>query len=107
MDLPSGAVFRAIDIRVPCIPAPAQRIVDLGTDAPVSVGLDGLTDVCVLYLESDNPVTVLLTSPAGSAQSLPLETMYVVSRAAPFTAITLVRVAGQATTVRLILGQEA
>lgn len=106
-DLPSGAVFRAFDVRVPCVPAPAMRVIELTADPAFVVNLDGLAEVHVLYVESDQPVTVEVTSDAGVSQSIPLESMFVVSRAVPITAIALVRVAGQATTVRLILGQEA
>jgi len=107
LDAPDGSVAWLFDVRVPCIPAPEHRMITLAADAPFSVSLDGLTGINVIYLEADNPVTVVATSTAGAAQSLPAEFFHLVSREVPITAISLVRVAGQATTVRLILGQEA
>lgn len=107
VDLPSGTIHRSFDDRVPCSPDPSERVISLTSDAAFAVNLDGLTEVHVISLESDRPVTVLLTSTAGTAQALPVESTRIVSRAVPFTAISLVRVAGQATTVRLILGQSS
>lgn len=107
VDSPDGSVARPFDFRVPCSPAPEQRVIALTSDAPFSVSLDGLTAINAIYLEADHPVTVRVTSAAGAAQSLPAEMWSLISRAVPITAITLVRVAGQATAVILILGQGA
>jgi hypothetical protein len=106
-DLPDGSVARTYDQRVPVAPPPSERLIMLASDAPFSVSLDGMTEISVLYVESDFPVTVQVTSDAGSAQSLPVEFLHLISREVPITAISLVRAAGQATTVRLILGQGA
>lgn len=107
VELPDGSPVRPFDTRVPCSPDPAERVIALTSDSPTAVALDGMTEIHVIYLEADQPVTVVVTSTAGTAQSIPVESMHLVSRAVPITAISLVRVAGQATTVRLILGQEA
>lgn len=107
VDLPSGETFRPIDERVPCDPAPSSRTIHLADDSPFDVSMDGLDGINALHLAADFPVTVILTSIAGTAQSIPAESMYLISRAVAITAISLVRVAGQVTTVRLILGQEA
>jgi hypothetical protein len=106
VDLPTGTVFRTIDVRVPCSPEPAARRIVLTDDAPFDLSLDGLAAISVLSMEADYPVTVAFDSDAGLAQSLPVESMHLVSRASPITGITLTRQPGQATTVSLILGQE-
>jgi hypothetical protein len=105
VDLPDGTIARTFDERIACSPAPERRVVVLSTDSPVSVQLDGLAGVTALFLESSASVAVTLTYGAGSPSDHHGETIIVVSRAVPITAISLVRVAGQATTVSLILGQ--
>lgn len=107
VDTPDGSIARVFDDRVRCTPDPEQRVLALLSDAPQVVSLDGLTAINVIRLDADNPVTALLTSAAGSAQAVIGESLNLISRAVPYTAISLVRVAGQATTVRLILGQGA
>lgn len=107
VDTPDGAIARVFDDRVRCSPDPEMRLVALLADSPVAVQLDGLTAVNVIRIEADNPVTALLTSAAGAAQAIAGVSLTIISRAVPYTAISLVRVAGQATTVRLILGQGA
>lgn len=107
LDSPAGTLFRPFDLRVPCSPDPSERVIALTSDSPFVVVFDGITGVNVLYVESDQPVKMTVDSTAGSAQTLPLEFLALISRSVAITAITFVRVAGQATTVRLILGQEA
>ncbi len=107
VELPDGDVFRSIDLRMPLAVDAAMRPVVLTVDTPVTIDLAEMPAVNMLMIESDQPVTVRVTSASGSAQSLPLEFMFVESRAVPITGIALVRVAGQTTTVRLTLGQGA
>jgi hypothetical protein len=106
-ELPDGSVARTYDVRVPCSPAPSERLITLADDAPFAVSLDGWTEIAVLYVEADFPITVSVTSTAGTSQTVPLEFIHLVSREVPITAISLIRAAGQATAVRLILGQGA
>jgi hypothetical protein len=106
-ELPDGSVARTYDVRVPCVVPPSERIVTLSSDSAFPVSLDGATEISVIYVEADFPVTVVLTSAAGTAQNAPAELLHLVSREVPITAISLIRAAGQATTVRLILGQGA
>lgn len=106
-ELPDGSVARTYDVRVPVSPAPSERLITLASDATFAVSLDGATEINVLYVEADFPVTVVVTSAAGTAQSIPVEFLHVVSRERPITAVSLIRAAGQATSVRLILGQGA
>lgn len=103
-DLPDGSIARVFDQRVPCSPPPSERVIELTSDASFSVSLDGMTAIHALYLEADASVTLVVTY-TGSPQSIQGESHTIISRAAPITAISLVRVAGQATRVRLILGQ--
>lgn len=107
VQLPDGDVFRSLDERMPLASDAATRPVVLTSDAPFAVNLAEMPAVNMLLIESDQPVTVLVTSAAGTAQSLPCEVWFVESRAVPITGISLVRVAGQTTTVRLTLGQGA
>lgn len=107
VEIPDGSPVRTFDVRVPCSPAPDMRVVRLTVDSPVSVSLDGWTAINALYLEADFPVRLVVTSAAGTSQTIPAESMSLVSREVAITALSLVRVAGQATTVILILGQEA
>lgn len=107
LEIPDGSPVRTIDVRMPCSPAPEMRVIQLTVDAPVPVALDGLTGVNALYLEADFPVRLVVTSAAGTSQAIPAESISLVSREVAITALSLVRVAGQATTVILILGQEA
>lgn len=105
LSMPDGEVFGAIDQRMPLAAQAEARSLSLESDAPLVVGLDA--PVNMLQLEANNPVTVSITSAAGTSQSSPAEFLALVSRAVPITGISLLRVAGQSTTVRLILGQGA
>lgn len=105
--LPDGDVFRSLDRRMPLVSDAASRPIMLTSDAPFVVDLAEMPEVNMLLMEADQPVTVQVTSAAGTSQSLPCEVWFVESRAVPITGIALVRVAGQTTTVRLTLGQGA
>lgn len=105
--LPEGDVFRSVDQRVPLARPAESRSFALSTDAPFVVNLAEMPAINILQLEADFAVTVSVTSAAGTSQSVPLEFLFLVSRKVPITGISLLRVAGQATAVRLILGQGA
>jgi len=105
--LPDGDVFRPLDVRVPLALPAEVRSVPLAADAPVAVNLAAFGNVHVLLIEADFPVVAAFTSAAGTAQAVPGEIHFLVSRASPITALSLTRVAGQATMVRLTLGQGA
>ena len=107
IESPAGEVYAPFNIRVPCNPEPSSRVIALSSDAPFVVSFDGLIGANVVQVEADHPVRMTIDSVAGSAQTIPLEFISLVSRSIDITAITFVRVAGQATTVRLTLGQEA
>lgn len=107
IDLPAGDIFQPFDLRVPCSPDPSKRVFQLTSDAPFAVSLDGMTGVNVIHVQADQPVRISVDSAVGTAQTLPLEYFSLISRSVAITAITFLRVAGQATTVTLILGQEA
>lgn len=107
VQLPDGDVFRSLDERMPLASDAASRPVVLTSDAPFVVNLAEMPAVHMLLIESDQPITVQVTSAAGVSQSLPVELLFVESRAVPITGIALIRVAGQTTTVRLTLGQGA
>lgn len=81
----------------------------LVADAPQAVALTGLTGAHVVVLRAlGGHVAVALTSADGSAQVVPLDDwMALISRAVPFTALTLTRDPGVETTVEVFLGQKA
>lgn len=106
-DLPDGEVSRQIDQRFACSPPPEKRSIVLTSDAPFVVNLDGMTGINALYIDANNHITAKIDSAAASAQLVPGENMFIVSRAVPITALSLIRVAGQATTVCVIIGQAA
>lgn len=109
-DSPAGEVDEVAERRITLAQALAKRVVVLGVDSPVSVPLDGLTNVGVVHCvpQDGAAVTMRLTSGAGSQQLVPVDDLAtIISRSVPFTAIDLIRVAGQATTVHLFLGQKA
>lgn len=105
--MPDGDVFQSVDQRMPLAQPADERTVVLGVDSPVTVDLSAIQSVHMLQIVASHPVTLRLTSAAGAAQLLPSEFMFLVTRAVPITGISLVRVAGQTTTVRLTLGQGA
>ncbi len=107
LEMPDGDVFRQIDQRMPLAQPADERSIVLTVDSAVAVDLSAIAAVHMLQIEANNPVTVRVTSTAGAAQSVPSEFLFLVSRAVPITGISLVRVAGQTTTVRLTLGQGA
>lgn len=107
LSMPDGDVFRSIDQRMPLAQPAEARTIVLTVDTPVAISLAEIPAVHMLQLDASNPITVLITSAAGAAQSLPVEFLLLVSRSVPITGISLVRVAGQTTTVRLTLGQGA
>lgn len=105
--MPDGDVFRSIDQRMPLAQDAEKRSIVLAVDSPVVIDLAEMPLVHMLMIEADNPITVRLTSTAGTNQLAPCEFLFLVSRGVPITGISLVRVAGQTTTVRLTLGQGA
>ena len=107
VSLPDGDAFRSLDVRMPLARDAAVRPVTLTSDSPFVVDLAEMPGVNMLLVEADHPITVLVTSAAGTLQGLPCELWFVESRAVPITGISLIRVAGQTTTVRLTLGQGA
>jgi hypothetical protein len=105
--LPEGDVFRSVDQRMPLARPAEARSFTLSTDAPFVVSLAEMPAVHLLQIEADFALTIAVTSAAGTSQSIPVEFLFLVSRKVPITGISLLRVAGQATAVRMILGQGA
>lgn len=112
VEVPGGAVAKRFCERVPLAVPVERRLIQLTTDSPTVVGLDGMT-VASLTINTNLPeiqqapsrVTVTLTNADVSAQSIEVDDLLeLLCRSKPYTAITLTRVAGQATTVELLLG---
>ena len=107
LSMPDGDVFRPFDERMPlALPAEVRTIV-LTVDSPVTISLAEIAPVHMMQVDADFPVVVQLTSAAGTSQGVPIEFMLLKTRSVPITGISLIRVAGQTTTVRLTLGQGA
>lgn len=84
-----------------------EKVVELAltSDAPVVVALDGMT-VNLLRIEATGKVDVTLTSADGSAQVIAVDDFLVLgSKSVAYTAVSLTRAAGVATTVAVQIGQ--
>lgn len=84
--------------------------VTLTTDAPVSLPFGGLASAAALVVKSvGGRITVTLTSAAGAAQVVPVDSfLAMISASVPFTAISVARApGGPDTTVKYFLGQKA
>lgn len=81
---------------------------ELTTDSPVAVGLNGL-QAHVLIMVANYPVTMTLTTDSGDVDASPIvgDFAIVMSPLDPYTAISFARVAGQATSVKMFVGQKA
>lgn len=81
----------------------------LTLDAPYTVNFGGVANAHIVILKSTNgKVLATLTTSAGAAQVVPFDTYWILmSESAPVTALTLTRVAGTETTVRIFLAEMA
>lgn len=81
----------------------------LSADAPVAVNFGGVTNAHVVILKStDGKVKASISSADGAAQAVPFDTYWILmSESVPVTAISLTRVAGAETTVRVFLAEKA
>ena len=85
-----------------------NTVVQLDGDTPVSVSFGSLTGAHVLILQSTSKVRARLTSADGSAQSAPVDPLFVlISLAVPLTALDLTRQASVASVVNVFLGEKA
>ncbi len=81
--------------------------VALEADAPESVPFGDVTSANVVLIKANRKVTVRLTSSEGTTQILPVDSiLYLISESVPYTAIDLTRVVGQATSVKVFLGEK-
>ena len=80
---------------------PVIKSFTLASDAAQVVQLDGLSGVNFLMVKTDgNHVKLTLTSSDGTAQSIPVDTLFIsLSRTVAYTAITITRDAGVPTDV--------
>lgn len=82
--------------------------VDLTGDAPVVVDMHGLSAHIVFARASSGKARMTVTSTDGAAQNVPIDPIgLVISRSVPITAISFTRVAGEANSVKLFIGQKA
>lgn len=83
--------------------------ITLDTDSPVPVAFGGVTNAHIVILKAiGGKVRAAITSADGTAQLVPFDTYWILmSESVPVTAITLTRVPGQLTTVRIFIGEKA
>lgn len=81
----------------------------LSTDLPVTVNFAGLTSASFWFVKvTGGEVTVKITSPAGAAQAIPVDSLQMgFSRTVPLVAMTLTRTAGITSLVNVMLGQSS
>lgn len=81
----------------------------LTVDTAVAVDFGGLTEANVVILKSlgGNKVKALVTSADGTDQAIPFDTyLILMTEDVPITALSLTRLPGTATTVRVFLGEQ-
>ena len=84
-----------------------QNTYVLDGDSPVSVQFGTLSAANAVFVKADGKVRVRLTSADGSQQSVPVDSVLLLTcQATGITAIDLTRVAGVDTTVEVFLGQK-
>lgn len=81
-------------------------IYDLVSDAAKTVDLGGCTSVHAVTIFTNRPIVVALTSSLGVALVPVDDSMILISKTVPFTAITLTRTPATETLVRVFIGQK-
>jgi hypothetical protein len=78
-------------------------------DPAYTVNFGGVTNAHIVILKSTNgKVLATITTADGTSQVVPFDTYWILmSEASPVTALTLTRVAGVETTVRIFLAEQA
>ncbi len=82
---------------------------DLLVDTPVPVQFGAVTNASVVIISTVNGarITALITSADGVAQAIPVDdTLILICRSAPVTAIDLTRLPATATKVKVFLGEK-
>ena len=82
---------------------------DLLVDTPVPVQFGGVTNASVVIISTVNGarITALITSADGVSQAIPVDdTLILICRSAPVTAIDLTRLPATATKVKVFLGEK-
>ncbi len=89
----------------------AKQVADmsLASDAAAAVDFGGVANANIVVLKAvGGKVAAAITSADGVAQVIPFDSyLILMSESVPITAITLTRVAGTVTTVRVFLGEKA
>lgn len=116
LSLDGSTVYAPSDdgVSAPSIPWPLnkrislslEKVVELSltSDAPLAVALDGMT-VNFLRVEATGKVDVTVVSADGTAVIAVDDFLVLGSKSTPYTAITLTRAAGVATSVAVQIGQ--
>lgn len=81
--------------------------ISLDDDAAEAVPFGDITNAHVVLIKTDKKIQVALTSADGADQTVPVDSfLHLASESVPFTALTLTRLAGQATNVKVFLGEK-
>lgn len=76
-------------------------------DAAFSIDLTATPNVNMIYIDASSKVMLTITTADGAAQVIPVDPMMLwFSATVPITALSITRVTGTDTTVRLILGDK-
>lgn len=106
-DTTDFAPYMGLDHRMALARGPMVVPLELDTDSAVVVDLNGLS-IHALVALSNRKVKMTMTSTDGTAQSVPCDPIaFLVSESVPITALSFTRVAGQATSVKLLLAQKS
>lgn len=83
--------------------------ITLDSEGPISLPLGPLAAVNLIVLKvAGDPVTVRLTSSAGTEQAFPVDTFFsLFSRSEDITAIDVTRTPGSLTAIKYFLGEKA
>ena len=101
-------VTAALDERMSLANELVSQLV-LDSEGAVSIPFGGLDAANLVVLKvAGGPVTVRLTSAAGTTQAVPVDTFFTLfSRGANITAIDVTRTPGTLTTIKYFLGEKA
>jgi len=81
---------------------------DLTSDSAQVVAFGGVANANVLIIATDRKVKVRVTSADGATQAIPVDdTLILISRTVPITAVDITRVPATETHVSVFLGEKA
>lgn len=108
---PSGcpSVEAPIDEAMTLKKSPLVSEYELTADAPQAVSFGSLTNAHVVIIKTyGGKVRATLTSADGASQAIPVDSFAaIMSSSVPYTALSITRVSGTTTSVKVLLGEKA